>query len=166
MPSSSPRFPNATSQGSVCFASRTPAFTSRSSPSVLPSCASSGGRIGRNTTRGTRQDRRRSITPSTPCNFSFPSLGGDVKIVVPTSGFAWLTRIRQNYLKRQQCRLFSRPRIGIRIVPTPVPSLSLLKGLKYHQSGRACQGSGFQCWREYLETLVSLRVGANAVAPW
>ncbi len=65
-----------------------------------------------------------------------------MKIVVPTSGFAWLTRIRQNYLKRQQCRLFSRPRIGIRIVPTPVPSLSLLKGLKYRQLGKGCQELG------------------------
>jgi len=84
-----------------------------------------------------------------------------VKIVVPTSGFAWLTRIKQNCLKMQQCRLFSRPRIGIRIVPTPVPSLSLLKGLKYRQPGRACQGPGFQCWRERLEILVRLNLASS-----
>ncbi len=121
LPSVNPRFANANSQGSVCFASRNPAFTSRSSPSVLPSCASSGGRIGRNTTRGTRQDRRRSIIPSTPCYFSFSAFGGDVKIVVPTSGFAWRTSIRQNCLA--WCAVGCLRRELRTAMSTPVPSL-------------------------------------------
>ncbi len=50
---------------------------------------------------------------------------------------------------------------GLWTMPTPVPSLSLLKGLKYRQPGRACQGPGFQCWRERLETLVRLNLASS-----
>ncbi len=56
-------------------------------------------------------------------------------------------------------------------MPTPVPSIPLLKGLKYRQPGWACQGPGFQCRREPLETSVRLnmassgdRAGSMAVA--